>query len=72
MEEKMHNLSINDVRVLPGDSGFLIDDGETSILYDSGFAFTGEKLAENVKNHLGNRSLDFIFLNFILYPEKQR
>lgn len=33
MEEKMHNLSINDVRVLPGGSGFLIDDGETSILY---------------------------------------
>ena len=67
MEEKMHNLSITDVRVLPGDSGFLIDDGETSILYDSGFAFTGEKLAENVKNHLGNRSLDFIFLTHSHY-----
>lgn len=64
MEEKKHNLSINDVRVLPGDSGFLIDDGETSILYDSGLAFTGEKQAENVKNHLGNRF--YLFNSFPL------
>jgi hypothetical protein len=35
-------MKITDVRVLPGDSGFLIDDGKTSILYDTGFAFTGE------------------------------
>ncbi|MBE6361090.1 MAG: MBL fold metallo-hydrolase [Treponema bryantii] len=63
----MHKISINDVRVLPGDAGFLIDDGKTSILYDCGFAFTGEKLAQNVKNLLGNRNLDFIFLTHSHY-----
>ena len=50
-------MKITDVRVLPGDSGFLIDDGKTSILYDTGFAFTGERLAQNVQKILKNRSI---------------
>lgn len=63
----MHTLSITDVRVLPGDAGFLIDDGETAILYDSGFGFTGEKLAQNIKNTLKDRQLDYIFLTHSHY-----
>ena len=63
----MLDLKITDVRVLPGDSGFLIDDGRTSILYDSGFAFTGYKLAENIKKALGERTLDYIFLTHSHY-----
>lgn len=63
----MHSLTITDVRVLPGDAGFLIDDGETSILYDTGFAFTGERLAKKVKSSLKNRQLDFIFLTHSHY-----
>ncbi|MBQ8353271.1 MAG: hypothetical protein IJX32_01920 [Spirochaetaceae bacterium] len=39
----INNVKIIDMRVVPGDSGFLLDDGETSILYDTGFAFTGDK-----------------------------
>ena len=50
-----------------GDSGFLIDDGKTSILYDTGFGFTGEKLAEKIKNELGERKLDYIFLSHSHY-----
>jgi len=63
----MLNLKITDVRVLPGDSGFLIDDGKTSILYDSGFAFTGFGVAENIKKVLGERKLDYIFLTHSHY-----
>ena len=63
----MRKLSINDVRELPGDAGFLIDDGTTSILYDTGFAFTGDKLAQRVKNLLGKRQLDYIFLTHSHY-----
>ena len=63
----MKELKITDVRVVPGDSGFLIDDGTTSILYDSGFAFTGYKLADNIKNALGKRELDYIFLTHSHY-----
>ena len=37
----MDNIRVYDARVLPGDSAFLIDDGETAVLYDSGFGFTG-------------------------------
>lgn len=59
--------SITDVRVVPGDSGFLIDDGTTSILFDSGFAFTGKQLAENIAGVLGDRSLDYIFLSHSHY-----
>lgn len=63
----MIDLKITDVRPVSGDSGFLIDDEETSILYDTGFGFTGDKLAENVKKCLGDRKLDYIFLTHSHY-----
>lgn len=63
----MKNIKITDVRSLPGDSAFLIDDGETSILYDSGFAFTGYDVAENIKRVLCPRTLDYIFLTHSHY-----
>ncbi len=65
--KKINNLTITDVRVLAGDAAFLIDDGETSILYDTGFAFTGEQLAQNVKNILQERDLNYIFLTHSHY-----
>lgn len=65
--DTMINLKITDVRPMTGDSGFLIDDGKTSILYDTGFGFTGDKLCENVKKELGDRKLDYIFLTHSHY-----
>lgn len=63
----MKDVKITDVRVLPGDSAFLIDDGDAAVLYDTGFAFTGGRVAENVKNALGGRTLDYIFLTHSHY-----
>ena len=63
----MQSIKITDVRPMSGDSGFLLDNGETSILYDTGFGFTGDKLAENVKKCLGERKLDYIFLTHSHY-----
>ena len=63
----MLDINITDVRVHPGDSGFLIDNGETAILYDSGFAFTGDAVAQNIKKLLGARELDYIFLTHSHY-----
>lgn len=63
----MATLKITDVRALPGDSAFLIDDGKTAILYDSGFAFTGYAVADKIKAALGERSLDYIFLTHSHY-----
>ena len=63
----MNNITVTDVRHCPGDSAFLIDDGVTSILYDTGFAFTGEKIAKNVKAVLGDRTLNYIFLTHSHY-----
>lgn len=60
-------IKITDVRAISGDSAFLVDDGKTSILYDSGFAFTGAKVAENIKKELGERELDYIFLTHSHY-----
>lgn len=57
----MHNINITDVRSIRGDSAFLIDDGKTSILYDTGFAFTGDRVAEKIAEILGDRTLDYIF-----------
>ncbi len=58
---------ITDVRVLPGDSAFLLDDGKTAILYDSGYAFTGYGVADNIRRVLGDRPLDYIFLSHSHY-----
>ena len=63
----MNSIKIIDVRVSPGDSGFLIDDGKTAILYDSGFAFTGYAMADKIKAYLGERTLDYIFLSHSHY-----
>lgn len=63
----MERIKITDVRSNPGDSAFLIDDGNTAIMYDSGFAFTGFDVADNIKNILGDRQLNYIFLTHSHY-----
>lgn len=60
-------LTITDVRAHPGDSAFLLDDGETAVLYDTGFAFTGCAVADNIARVLGQRHLDYIFLTHSHY-----
>ncbi|MBQ2755908.1 MAG: MBL fold metallo-hydrolase [Oscillospiraceae bacterium] len=60
-------LTVTDVRALPGDSAFLLDDSKTSVLYDTGFGFTGFVVAENIKKILGGRKLDYIFLTHSHY-----
>ena len=61
------NWKITDVRCEKGDAAFLIDDGKTTILYDTGFGFTGYAVAENIKKCLGERPLDYIFLTHSHY-----
>lgn len=63
----MREIHITDVRALPGDSAFLLDDGVTAILYDSGFGFTADRVADNVRAILGERPLDYIFLTHSHY-----
>lgn len=63
----MRALTISDVRIYPGDSGFLIDDGSTAILYDTGFGFTGAQMANRIQEILGSRPLDYIFLTHSHY-----
>lgn len=60
-------LTITDVRSVPGDSAFLIDDGTTAVLYDTGFGFTGDAVADNVQRFLGDRPLDYILLTHSHY-----
>ena len=60
-------LTITDVRAIPGDSAFLIDDGTTAVLCDTGFGFTGYAVADNVQKILGNRPLDYILLTHSHY-----
>lgn len=60
-------IKITDIRVNLGDSAFLLDDGKTAIMYDSGFGFTGYAVADKIKNTLGERKLDYIFLTHSHY-----
>ena len=59
---------VTDVRAIPGDSAFLLDNSQTAILFDSGFGFTGQRIAENIRCVLGCRRLDYIFLSHSLRP----
>ncbi|MCD8731445.1 MBL fold metallo-hydrolase, partial [Klebsiella pneumoniae] len=61
------SIQITDVRAIPGDSAFLLDDGKTAILCDTGFAFTGEEVAKKIKEVLKKRPLDYIFLTHSHY-----
>lgn len=63
----MTPITITDVRVFPGDGAFLLDDGKTAVLYDTGFAFTGSRIAENIRKVLGERQLDYILLTHSHY-----
>lgn len=63
----MTPITITDVRAVSGDGAFLLDDGKTAVLYDTGFAFTGCKIAENIKKVLGSRPLDYILLTHSHY-----
>lgn len=63
----MNNISITDVRINAGDSAFLIDDGKTAILCDSGFAFTGTALCDKINSQIYPRKLDYIFLTHSHY-----
>ena len=63
----MTDITITDVRAVPGDCAFLLDDGKTAVLYDTGFAFTGPTIAENIKKALGSRPLDYILLTHSHY-----
>ena len=60
-------MTITDVRVLPGDCAFLLDNGRTAVLYDTGFGFTGKGIAENIRKILGGRALDYILLTHSHY-----
>lgn len=60
-------LQVFDVRAVPGDAAFLLDDGKTAILYDTGFAFTGARVAQSVRRVLGDRPLAYIFLTHSHY-----
>ena len=63
----MHKIKVTDVRSIAGDSAFLIDNGKTAVLCDTGFAFTGYAVAKNIKEALGDRKLDYIFLTHSHY-----
>lgn len=63
----MMEITVTDMRAVPGDSAFLIDDGVTAVLYDSGFAFTGGIIAENIRKQLGERPLEYILLSHSHY-----
>ena len=65
--DTMIPLTITDVRAVPGDSAFLVDDGSTAVLYDTGFGFTGFAVADNVRRVLGERPLDYILLTHSHY-----
>ena len=63
----MKPITVTDVRVVSGDCAFLLDDGKTAVLYDTGFAFNGYAIAENIKKALGSRQLDYILLTHSHY-----
>ncbi len=63
----MTEFKVTSLKVLPGDSGYLIETGKSTILCDSGFGFTGEAMVKKIEEILQGRSLDYIFLTHSHY-----
>ena len=49
-----------------GDAYLLVTSGKTALI-DSGYAFCASQLIENIKSHLGDRPLDYVFLTHTHY-----
>ena len=60
-------ITVYNVKSNPGDSAFLIVSEKSAVLCDTGFAFTGDAVAENIKRCLGERPLDMILLTHSHY-----
>ena len=63
----MREIKVTDMRVIPGDASFMVDDGVTAVLVDTGFGFTGPALVEKVKAYLGDRNLEYILMTHSHY-----
>lgn len=63
----MNEIKVIDMRVAAGDGSFMIDDGETAVLVDAGFGFTGPALAEKIREYLGDRPLEHIIMTHSHY-----
>lgn len=63
----MNNFKVTDVRAVAGDAAFLIEYKNTAILYDTGFAFSGYEISNNIAKSLGNKKLDAILLTHSHY-----
>lgn len=60
-------LKITNVGAVPGGECYLIDNGRSAALLDSGFAFCAEDMIANVKAILGDRPLDYVLLTHTHY-----
>ena len=56
------SFTVYDVTGVHGGECFLFVNGDVTILIDSGFGFSSEKLYKNIRQVLGQRSLDYILL----------
>lgn len=64
---KPNTITVTDMRAIPGDSAFLADNGETAVLCDTGFGFTGDRVAENIEKALNGRELNAVLLTHSHY-----
>jgi len=63
----MKELTLWDIRVNPGDGGFLVDNSETVVLCDTCFGFNGGALRDKLKKYLGERRPDCVLLTHSHY-----
>ena len=58
---------ITNVGAVRGGDGFLMESEKVNVLFDSGFAFCGQQLVENIENVLDGRALDYVLLSHSHY-----
>ncbi len=61
------NISVTNVGACPGSEAFLVSINHVNILIDTGFSFCAEKMIDNIKEILRNKSLDYILLTHSHY-----
>lgn len=64
---KDNHLCIKNVGAFAGSDAFLLLTKEKAVLIDTGFSFCADKMIENIKAALGDRTLDYILLTHSHY-----
>ena len=63
----MNDIKVTDAAAVPGSAALLVQNGDKAFMYDTGFGFCAEEMADTVEKILGGKKPDAIILTHSHY-----